>query len=138
MKLSKAETALIDELNSVKLKARELLKVIDEINLDRALGVCPRTLGVITRKKLYEEIPDKAGAILARLEALSAMIENNEVQNWFVSDGSRVMHAVAQKALLSAAANHPLSIINGGITFEKESFLRMTLELAEPEGSHNN
>ena len=41
-------------------------------------------------------------------------------------------------ALISAAANHPLSIINGDITFEKESFLRRILELAEPEGSDNN
>ncbi|MBN1568979.1 MAG: hypothetical protein JXA73_14105 [Acidobacteria bacterium] len=137
MKPRKAE-ADSDGLNAVKLHAEELLKVIDDINLARALGVCPGMLRVMTQNRLYEEIPEKAGAILARLEALSAMIENNELQNWFVTDGAIVMHAIAQKALLSAAANHPLSIINGDITFNKESFLRMTLALTEPGGSQIN
>jgi hypothetical protein len=45
-----------------------------------------------------------------------------------------VIYARILKALVSAAADHPLSIINGDVLFEKESFLRRILEFAEPQG----
>ena len=66
------------------------------------------------------------------------MIENDELKNWLMADGGSVMPAIAHKALVSAAAIHPLSVINGEIAFEKESFLRRLLESAEYEGSDNN
>ena len=94
--------------------------------------------GWIAKKKLCEETPDKAEAILIRLQALSIMIENDELKNWLLTEDARVMPAIAHKALVSAAAAHPLSMINGDIIFEKESFLQMTLELAETAGSNSN
>ena len=127
---------LLDTLNAVTLADAELFKVIDDVKLTYELGECAIATGWITQKKLCEEVPDKAKAILTRLQALSAMVQSDELKHWFLADGTSVMPA-AHRAIVSAAAGHPLSIINGDITFEKESFLRRILELAEPEGSRS-
>jgi hypothetical protein len=42
---------------------------------------------------------------------------------------------VAHRALVSTAAVYPLSLINGDMMFDKESFLGRILELVEPDGS---
>jgi hypothetical protein len=47
-----------------------------------------------------------------------------------------MMPTIALKAMISAAAYHPLSLINGDVLFEKESFLRKVLEFAEPQGKN--
>jgi len=39
-------------------------------------------------------------------------------------------------AMVSAAASHPLSLINGDVLFEKVLFLRRVLEFAEPQGKN--
>jgi hypothetical protein len=82
--------------------------------------------------------PEKAKAIIFRLQALATMIEKDELGDWILGYGTSIMPSVVQKALVSAAANHPLSIINGDVSFEKESFLRSVLELAEPQGKTSN
>jgi hypothetical protein len=138
MKPSEPDQNLVNDLNAVVLKEEELFKVINDANRAHEIGICPIMTGRIAEKKLYEETPDKAKAILIRLQALSAIIKNDELKNWLLADAIRVVPTIAHRALVSAAADHPLSIINGDIAFDKESFLRRILELAEPEGSDNN
>ena len=138
MKPSASDLNSINALNTVVLKEDELFKVIDDYKRFRDLGICPQMTGVISEIKVCEETPEKAKAILLRLQALSEIIEDDVLRDWILADGISVMPTIAHKALVSAAAEHPLSIINGDITFEKESFLRKILELAEPEGSNNN
>jgi hypothetical protein len=139
MKSDASDNGSIESLNAVVLKEEELYKVINDAIFAHDIGMCSMMSGWVTTKKLYEDnIPDKAKAILARLQALTVLIENDELKNWLLVDGTRVPPAIARKALVSAATNHPLSIINGDVTFEKESFLRRILELAETLGRGNN
>ena len=64
------------------------------------------------------------------------MIANDELGDWILGYGTSIMPTIALKAMVSAAAYHPLSIINGDVLFEKESFLRRVLEFAEPQGKN--
>jgi hypothetical protein len=128
---------LIDALNAIDLNEEELFEVIKNVRLVHKVGAGSQEVGEIAQKEIYEKIPSKTQAILTRLQALSVMIENNELNRWLLADGASITPA-AHKALVSAAANHPLSIINGDIAFEKESFLQKILELVEPEGSRRN
>ena len=138
MKPSASDLDSINDLNAVVLKEEELFEVIDAYRRTRGIGLRRAMKSVISEKKVYEETPDKAEAILFRLQALSMMMENNELSHWVLDEGTSVMPAIANRALVSAAAEHPLSLIDGDIAFEKESFLRRILELAEPEGSDSN
>jgi hypothetical protein len=138
MNPAELDQSLVNELNAVALDKEELFNFINDYERIREIGICSKISGKMVEKKLYKETPDKAKAILIRLQSLSAMIEKNDLENWLPANEKRVKPAIANMALLSAAANHPLCIINGHITFEKESFLRRILELAEPEGSNNN
>ena len=132
------DQSLVNELNAVALEKEELFKFINDYDRIREIGICSQISGKMVEKKLYKETPDKAKAILIRLQSLSAMIEKDDLKNWFLTNETGVKPTIANMALISAAANHPLSIINGDIAFEKDSFLRRILELAEPEGSHHN
>ncbi len=135
---SNSKSSDIDDLNTVVLKEEELFRVIDDYRTVRDIGACPGVTGRLAESRLHQENPERAEAILARLHALSRMIENEDLKSWLPVDGICVMPSIANKALISAAAKHPLSIINGGITFERESFLRRILESAETEGSSKN
>ena len=138
MRPNALELYSIDDLNAVVLGEEELFIIINKAKWAAEIGMCPMMTGLVTIKKLFDEIPEKAKAIIYRLQALSMMIENDELQNWLMADGGSVMPAIAHKALVSAAAVHPLSVIDGEIAFEKESFLRKVLESAEHAGSDNN
>ena len=127
----------LDALNAIELNEEELFEVIDKVGLIHEMSAKSLATGWIAQKELCEKVPDKAKAILARLQALSLMMENAELKRWLLADGTSFMPA-AHKALMSATANHPLSIIDGNIEFEKESFLQRILELVEPIGSRRN
>jgi hypothetical protein len=138
MKASVLGQDSIDDLNAIALQVDELFKVINDAIWAHEVGMCSLLTGWIATKRLHQEAPEKAEAILARLKALSAMIKNGELNDWLLADRAAVPPAIAHKAIVSAAADHPLSIIGGDITFEKESFLRRVLELAETEGRSSN
>jgi hypothetical protein len=92
----------------------------------------------MTTIRLFNNSPEKAKAIIFRLQALAMMIEKDELGDWILGYGTSMMPTIAQKALVSAAADHPLALINGDVSFEKESFLRRVLEFAEPQGKDSN
>jgi hypothetical protein len=127
----------LDTLNAIELNEDELFEVINKVGLVTEPGASSLTKGWIAQKELCEKVPERTKAIMTRLHALSSMMENDELKRWLLADGTSLMPA-AHKALISATANHPLSIINGNIEFEKESFLQRILELVEPVGSRRN
>ncbi len=137
----KSTSSILDRaeaLNAIVLKEEELLSVLNNTRWAHDIGMCSLMTGWFAEKNLREAAPDKADAILARLQALSMILENDELKCWLPAEEGHVMPATANKALVSAAAVHPLTVIKGDLAFDKESFLRKLLELAEPEGSNRN
>ena len=124
-------------LNAVRVEEEDLATAI-MIAMDAYdAGECYLMTGVITTMQLFVTAPHKARAIIFRLQALAAMIQNNELRNWTQSDGITVVPG-AQKALLSVVSDHPLSLIDGNISFERESFLQRILEFAETRESYES
>jgi hypothetical protein len=123
---------LIACLNAVRLNEEELSKTLAAARSAQIEGKTDCWTGIITTIRLFKASPDKAKAIIFRLQALTAMIERDELGDWIRGYGTSILPTIVLKALLSAAADHPLSIINGDVSFERESFLRRVLELAEP------
>lgn len=134
----KPNADMVCNLNAVRLKEEDLFEAIQAATDAYENGECHMMTGVITTMRLFITTPEKAKAVIFRLQALGVMIENDELKNWIRMDGGRAVPIIMQKALVSAAAAHPLSLIDGDILFEKESFLRRVLELAEPEGNNTN
>jgi hypothetical protein len=130
----KPSANLVRDLNSVNLNKEDLADAIKAAMDAYESGDCHMMTGVKTTMQLFITAPDKAKAVVFRLQALGLIIENDELKNWIGLDGTGVVPTVLQNALVSAAAEHPLSLIDGDILFEKKSFLRRVLELAEPEG----
>ena len=131
MKLS---ADLVSYLNSVRLEEEDVVEAI-RVAIDAYdTGECHLMTGISTTMQLFVTAPHKAKAIIFRLQALAIMMENEELKNWIQVDGVTVLPA-AQKALISAVTDHPLSFIDGDISFEKESFLQRVLESAKPQGT---
>jgi hypothetical protein len=130
----KVSTDFVSYLNAVKLEEEDVVEAIGVAIDAYDSGECHLMTGVITTMQLFVTAPHKARAIIFRLQALAIMLEKNELRNWIQADGATVAPA-AKKALISAVADHPLSLIDGDISFEKESFLQRVLEFAEPEGN---
>jgi hypothetical protein len=136
---SASDLNLLNNLNAVRLKEEELSRVLTATKKSLEEGKGNEMTGVMTTIRLFDKSPDKAKAIIFRLQALASMIEKDELQDWVMGIGSDVtVPALAQKALIRAATDHPLSMIDGDISFEKDSFLRRVLELAEPQGRSSN
>jgi len=124
---------LLEALNAVALEEAELLTIIDNVNRAYDAGACSVMVARITQKKLAAAAPGRSRAILARLQALAAMMDGDEMKCWIQPGGTSVTPS-ARRALVAAAADHPLCMVDGAVAFEKESFRRRILELVEPEG----
>jgi hypothetical protein len=128
---------LLSGLNAVTLKEENLREVIKATIEAYATGNHHKLTSVIEALQLLHHTPDEAKAIIFRLQALGLMIKNNDLKDWIRLYETSEARAV-QKALISATAKHPLSIIRGDILFEKESFLQWVLELTDcTEGRRN-
>ena len=125
---------MVNALNSIKLHEEDLFEAIHAATDAYEKGECHLMTGVIPTMQLFITAPDKAKAVIFRLQALGLMMENDEINNWIQLDGARALSATLQSAMIAAAAEHPLSLIDGDISFEKESFFRRVFELAEPQG----
>jgi hypothetical protein len=130
------ESNFLSNLNTVHVKEEDLSKVLSAARRAQEEGETNNWTGILTTIGLFNNSHEQAKAIIFRLQALARMISSDELGDWILSYGTTMMPTVALKALVSAAAHHPLSIINGDVLFEKESFLRRVLEFAEPQGKN--
>jgi hypothetical protein len=134
MKPTDSDLYLLSVLNSVSLKTSELLRVVKATIKAHEEGKPHHVMGAIATIKNFSGNSNKVTAIVFRLQALAKMVEKNELRYWILANETGFSPTIAHRALISAAARHPLSFINGDFVFEKEPFLRSVLELAEPEG----
>ena len=95
MNPSELDQGLVNELNAVALDKEELFKFINDYDRIREIGICSKISGMMAEKKLYKETPDKAKAILVRLQSLSAMIEKDDLKNWLLTNETRVKPTIA-------------------------------------------
>jgi hypothetical protein len=133
----KASADFVSCLNAVQLGEEEIVEAIRTAIDACDSGECYLRSSVMTTLQLFPTAPHKAKAIIFRLKALAIMMENNELKSWMQADGITIAPA-AQRALIAAVAYHPLSLIDGDIAFEKESFLQRILESAESQGNRQS
>jgi hypothetical protein len=136
--MMKASADLVRDLNAVRLEEEDLFIAITAASDAYANGECHMMTGVITTMQLFITNPDKGKAVAYRLQALGVMMEYDELKNWIRADGAGPASIISKRTLVSAAAEHPLALIDGDILFDKESFLQRVLELAEPSGKEIN
>jgi|WetSurMetagenome_2_1015567.scaffolds.fasta_scaffold65806_4 hypothetical protein len=126
------ELILLEILNLIRLKNSELLSVLRVAKNAREKS--KHTSLVIASMKRFKDNSHKAAAVMIRLQALGRMIEKNDLHPWFLTNDPSFSASVAHRALISAAARHPLSLVNGDFVFDRESFLSKALELAKHAG----
>ena len=128
-----ASADFVSRLNTIRIEEEEVVEAIRAAIDAHDSGECYLRSSVLSTIQLFPTAPNKARAINCRLQALTRMMENNELRNWVQADGITIVPA-AQRALIKAVTCHPLSLMDGDISFEKESFLRRILEFAEFQG----
>lgn len=118
---------LLNYLNSVHVTKEDIVRVIESANKEHVKGQDSEMLGLFVTARLFKKQTAKVQAIYFRMEALAEMVVNEELRGWTLAkldDGS----TPADDAVLAAVAQHPLSIVDGEITFERKSFLNRILE----------
>jgi hypothetical protein len=124
-----ASTEFIDSLNMVRLKEEEIVEAI-WATMDSSESGDSYLRSLTIPIYLFPTAPHKARAVIFRLQALVRLMERNELQHWMQPDIA-TFTAASQRAVVAAVTYHPLSLVNGDISFEKESFLQRILESAE-------
>ncbi|NLT66125.1 MAG: hypothetical protein GXX84_05930 [Acidobacteria bacterium] len=132
--LDASELSLLSELNGVVLEEGELARVLAAAKQASYEGEADDMTGIMTTVQLYDNDPDKAKAIIFRLQALARVIAESDLDDWILGDRTGVIPAFTIGALLSAAADHPLCLEKGEVSFERQSFLSRALERAQPQG----
>jgi len=132
-----ADQILLRDLNAVRLKDEEVARVLAAAKMACRNGETGDTAGIMIAVRLFEKAPDKAKAIIFRLQALARLIASLDFEDWVLGNG-HFIPAFAQESLISAAVDHPLSLVNGDISFEKKSFLQRAFELTESQGGNGN
>ncbi len=133
MNSSESDLNQLSDLNSVNLQASEVLRVIKATVKNYKGSRRGHIMGTMATSKNLS-YSSKATAIIIRLQPLAKLAERNE--HWIlVERKTDFSPTIAHRALISPAAKHPLSLINGDFIFERDSFLRTVLELAQPEGA---
>jgi hypothetical protein len=129
----KASVEFVDALNTVQLKEEEIVEAISATLESADSGECYlRSLTMPIR--LFPTAPHKARAAIFRLQALAMMMERNDLKDW-MQPGGATLSPAGQMAVIAAVTFHPLSLVNGDIAFEKESFLQRILEAATSHGN---
>jgi len=122
----------VDYLNSVAVTKDELMSVSEGTGeLKETDEPFEATMFMLGRR--YKGQPQKASAVLFRMQALVRFVESDQAKGWTLpkqSDGG----IPTMDAVFAAAAIHPLSVVGDQVGFEAESFCARVLELAESEG----
>jgi len=130
MNQSDSDLMLLEFVNSIRVKKSDLLSMIRDTANFRQRG---KHRGFVIAG-IRRGHSDKAAAIMIRLNVLARMADNGDLCPWIVANDPGFSSRIAYRALISAAMQHPLSLIDGDFIFEKESFLRSVFELVKPAG----
>lgn len=124
--------SFLDSVNNIVVSFEDLWAIAadteDADGEDRNLEAL---MYIIARR--FKTEPQKAGAVLLRMQALVRLLVNEGVPGWTLPkqpDGA----IPTQEWVFAAAAVQPLIEVGKDVAFERDAFLKKVLELAEPEG----
>jgi len=123
----------LDSVNDIAVSFEDLwLIAADTENLDAEDRNLETFMFIIAQR--FNKEPQKAGAVLLRIKALVRLLINEGVPGWTLPkqpDGG----TPTREWVFAAAAVQPLIEVGKDVAFERETFLKKVLELAETEGS---
>jgi hypothetical protein len=100
----KANAEFVDSLNAVELEEEEIVEAISATLEAADSGEC-NLRSVTTPIYLFPTAPQKARAVIFRLQALAMMMERNELKNWMQPGGAAFTPA-GQMAVIAAVNQH--------------------------------
>jgi hypothetical protein len=103
----KPSTELVSVLNSIKLNQEDLFEAINVATDAYEKGDCHMMTGVITTMELFAAAPDKAKAVIFRLQALGLVMETDQLNSWIQADGIRVQFCIMPLWLLPRSIPFP-------------------------------
>jgi len=121
-------------LNTITVEKEDIENVANEINNYHEERFDADSFSDFITSVFFDGNRQKADAVLFRLSAFATLSRNTDLTAWasrLGEDNSVSIHP----AIFSAAACEPLILIDGQISFEKDSFLKRVLELAKTNGS---
>lgn len=123
--------AYLKHLNKAKVSKDDVLEFVRETSAlpkeDRGFESF-----AISSIRLHPGNPDKAEALMFRVQALARFLDGDLMKGWThpeAADGARW----TSEPVFAAAAVEPLVEVNNQLTFEPTSFKRKVLELADLE-----
>lgn len=130
---SPSELKMLNELNSVRLTQKDVLRVVKRAAKEHLKGGDNTDLAICTSVIVFEKQPEKGQAVFFRLRALAKLMRQDGLRGWTIT-GAEEDGTFANAAVFGAAAEQPLIFVDGDAAFERESFLKRVLEIAEPRG----
>ncbi|MEW6330271.1 MAG: hypothetical protein AB1560_02320 [Pseudomonadota bacterium] len=122
----------VDSVNNIVVSFDDLWDIAaDAEGVDAESRNLETLMYIIARR--FKNEPQKAGAVLLRMQALAGLLIKEGVPSWTLPqqpDGA----IPTQESVLAAAAVQPLIEVGNNVTFEREPFLKKVLELSETEG----
>ncbi len=133
MEPSVGDLKMLAELNAVHVKPRDVVRLVKAVTKRHVKGGDNTELAQITSVIIFQNRPDVGRAVYFRLEALARLMDQHGLKGWTMK-GDEDAAEFVNGVVFTAVAQEPLVIIDGKIAFERESFLKRILKLAEPEG----
>lgn len=124
--------SFVDSVTNIVVSFEDLWAIAaDTENADAENRNLEALMYMIARR--FKNEPQKAGAVLLRMQALVRLLVNEGVPGWTLPkqpDGA----IPTQEWVFAAAAVQPLICVGKDVAFERDAFLKKVLELAETEG----
>lgn len=133
MNPSPSDMKMLDELNAIRLTQKDVLRVVKRAAKEHVKGGDNTDLAICTSVIVFEKHPEKGKAVYFRLQALARLMKQDSLKGWTIT-GAEEDGTFANGAVFAAAAEQPLMLVDGDVSFERESFLKRVLELAESQG----
>jgi len=118
----------MERINNTPVSKDEIIEIVQEI-AEREPGDRDAEGHMLVITSLHHNNPDKGQSIYFRLEALAQFLTQEGATGWTLELPNGA--TLTQEPVFAAAAVHPLSERDGELVFERESFLKKVLELAD-------
>lgn len=124
----------VETINRIPVTFQDLWQLTNQANDIHAAGGRDLESLMFLIARIYKGEPQKAGAVLMRMQALVRLLADEGVSGWTLPkqpDGA----IPVQEAVFAAAAVQPLVEIDNDARFDRSEFMDKVLELAESEGN---